>query len=136
LTLAIVAFHPGIAFFQKRAAAWLDEPKPVSWNKPGLPIPAARPVGQALVTVGLGRNVEAALGNRLARSARDRPTLRADDRLVSRTIERITIDGVYRCEGFDTYCKWSQVTVKDWTFLVPVRGLAKGWCVKFEGIGA
>jgi hypothetical protein len=41
LLLAIVACHPGIGRAQGKAAAWLDEPKPGSWNNPGLSIPAA-----------------------------------------------------------------------------------------------
>lgn len=41
LTVAIVAFHPGIAVAQGKVVVWLDEPKPASWNKPGLSIPAA-----------------------------------------------------------------------------------------------
>jgi hypothetical protein len=41
LTIAIVACHPGIGRAQVKVAAWLDEPKPASWNTPGLPIPAA-----------------------------------------------------------------------------------------------
>jgi heat shock protein HslJ len=41
LTIAIVACHPGIGPAQVEIASWLDEPQPASWNKPGLPIPAA-----------------------------------------------------------------------------------------------
>lgn len=41
LTIAIVACHPGIGRSQVKVASWLDEPKPASWNKPGLPVPAA-----------------------------------------------------------------------------------------------
>jgi hypothetical protein len=41
LTIAIVVCHSGIGRTQARAASWLDEPTPASWNKPGLPIPAA-----------------------------------------------------------------------------------------------
>jgi hypothetical protein len=41
LTIAIVACHPGIGWPQVKVASWLDEAKPASWNKPGLPIPAA-----------------------------------------------------------------------------------------------
>ena len=46
VTIAIVACHPGIGRSQG-VASWLDEPKPASWNKPGLPIPAtAKTQGQ------------------------------------------------------------------------------------------
>lgn len=41
LTVAIVACHPGIGRSQVKVASWLDEPKPASWNMPGLSIPAA-----------------------------------------------------------------------------------------------
>jgi hypothetical protein len=42
LTIAIVvACYPGIGRSQVKVASWLDEPIPASWNKPGLPIPAA-----------------------------------------------------------------------------------------------
>ena len=44
LIVAIVASHPGIGRSQGKVASWLDEPKPASWNKPGLPIPAAPPI--------------------------------------------------------------------------------------------
>jgi hypothetical protein len=41
LVIAIVTFHPALVPAQPKVAAWLDEPKPASWNKPGLSIPAA-----------------------------------------------------------------------------------------------
>jgi hypothetical protein len=41
LAIAIAAFHSGIALAQGRGAAWLDEPNPISWNRPGLSIPVA-----------------------------------------------------------------------------------------------
>ena len=41
LTIAIAACHPEIGDAQGQVASWLDEPKAVSWNKPGVPIPAA-----------------------------------------------------------------------------------------------
>jgi LppP/LprE lipoprotein len=41
LITAIVACHPGIGRSQVKVTSWLDEPKPASWNKPGVPIPAA-----------------------------------------------------------------------------------------------
>ncbi len=41
LVIAIVASCSGIARSQAKVASWLDEPKPASWNKPGLSIPAA-----------------------------------------------------------------------------------------------
>ena len=41
LTIAIVACHPEVGLAQVKVASWLDEPKPASWNPPGLPIPAA-----------------------------------------------------------------------------------------------
>jgi LppP/LprE lipoprotein len=41
LVIAIAASHSGIARSQVQVASWLDEPKPGSWNKPGLSIPAA-----------------------------------------------------------------------------------------------
>lgn len=41
LTLAFAACHPGLGRSQTEVASWLDEPTPASWNKPGLPIPAA-----------------------------------------------------------------------------------------------
>jgi hypothetical protein len=41
LIIAIVACHPGIGRSQVKVTSWLDEPKPASWNKPGVPIPPA-----------------------------------------------------------------------------------------------
>lgn len=41
LTVSIAACHPVIAGAQGKIAAWLDEPKPVSWNQPGGSVPAA-----------------------------------------------------------------------------------------------
>src|SRR4030095_841255 len=41
LTIAIMACQSEIGRSQVKLASWLDEPKPASWNKPGLPIPAA-----------------------------------------------------------------------------------------------
>jgi LppP/LprE lipoprotein len=41
LTIAIVACQSEIGRSQVKVASWLDELKPASWNKPGLPIPAA-----------------------------------------------------------------------------------------------
>jgi LppP/LprE lipoprotein len=44
LIIAIVACHPAIARPQGKVASWLDEPKPASWNTPGLSIPPAPPL--------------------------------------------------------------------------------------------
>ena len=41
LIIAIVACHPGIGRSQVKVTSWLDDPKPASWNKPGVPIPPA-----------------------------------------------------------------------------------------------
>jgi heat shock protein HslJ len=41
LTVAIVAFHSGIALAQGKIASWLDDAKPLSWNRPGGSIPDA-----------------------------------------------------------------------------------------------
>jgi hypothetical protein len=41
LTIAILGWHPEVGPTQMKAASWLDNPKPASWNTPGLPIPAA-----------------------------------------------------------------------------------------------
>jgi heat shock protein HslJ len=41
VTIAIMAVPAGAALAQIRSAAWLDEPKPASWNQPGQSIPAA-----------------------------------------------------------------------------------------------
>ena len=41
LTIAIMACQSEIGRSQVKLASWLDEPKPASWNKPGLPNPAA-----------------------------------------------------------------------------------------------
>jgi LppP/LprE lipoprotein len=41
LIMVIVTCCPGTARAQVKGASWLDEPKPASWNKPSLPIPAA-----------------------------------------------------------------------------------------------
>jgi hypothetical protein len=41
LTIAMVAYHSEIGRAQVKVASWLDEPKPASWNTPGVPIPAA-----------------------------------------------------------------------------------------------
>ena len=41
LTIAIVACNFGVGRPQGRVATWLNEAKPASWNKPGLPLPAA-----------------------------------------------------------------------------------------------
>ena len=45
---AIVACHPGMVRSQGKVAAWLDDSKPVSWNKPGARVPAA-PASQGAV---------------------------------------------------------------------------------------
>jgi hypothetical protein len=39
--IAIATFPPATVPAQPKVAAWLDEAKPDSWNKPGLSIPAA-----------------------------------------------------------------------------------------------
>jgi hypothetical protein len=39
--IVVLLAVPGPAGSQAKVAAWLDEPKPASWNKPGLSIPAA-----------------------------------------------------------------------------------------------
>jgi hypothetical protein len=41
LIIAIAASHSAIGQSQGNVASWLDEPKLPSWNKAGLPIPAA-----------------------------------------------------------------------------------------------
>lgn len=41
LAVAIVAFCTRAGRSQAKVASWLDEPKPKSWNKPGLLLPAA-----------------------------------------------------------------------------------------------
>jgi LppP/LprE lipoprotein len=41
LIVAIVACHPAIGCAQTKVASWLDKAKPASWNKPGVPLPAA-----------------------------------------------------------------------------------------------
>ena len=41
LIIAMVACHPGIDRAQGTVVSWLDDAKPVSWNTPGAPIPAA-----------------------------------------------------------------------------------------------
>ena len=41
LTIAIVVSHLGIGRPQAKIPSWLDEPKPSSWNQPGLRVPAA-----------------------------------------------------------------------------------------------
>jgi hypothetical protein len=41
LIIAVVASFPGTCRSQGTAASWLDQPKPPSWNKPGMSIPAA-----------------------------------------------------------------------------------------------
>ena len=46
LIVAIIASHPAIGSGQGTIASWLDEPKPVSWNKPGLRIPDAPPASE------------------------------------------------------------------------------------------
>jgi LppP/LprE lipoprotein len=48
LTIAIVACHPGVGRSQVKRASWLDEPKPAAWNKPGLPIPTAPKIQEAV----------------------------------------------------------------------------------------
>jgi hypothetical protein len=48
LTVAIGTGHPVIAPAQGQVAAWLDEPKPRSWNRPGLSVPAAPKVQGAV----------------------------------------------------------------------------------------
>jgi hypothetical protein len=39
--VAFLTWHPKADFAQVKAASWLDQTKPVSWNTPGLPVPAA-----------------------------------------------------------------------------------------------
>lgn len=41
LVTAILTFDSGTGQAQVNRASWLDQPKPVSWNRPGLPIPDA-----------------------------------------------------------------------------------------------
>src|SRR5262245_52521074 len=41
LSIAMAACHPAIDSTQTKAASWLDVAKPVAWNKPGVPLPAA-----------------------------------------------------------------------------------------------
>src|SRR2546421_11869373 len=41
LTIAIGVFRIGTGGAHAPRASWLDAPKPASWNKPGLSIPAA-----------------------------------------------------------------------------------------------
>jgi hypothetical protein len=41
LTVAILACHPATGGAQGKVASWLDEAKPVAWNRPGLAVPAA-----------------------------------------------------------------------------------------------
>ena len=41
LLILISAGHPDIALTQSTAASWLDTAKPASWNRQGLPLPAA-----------------------------------------------------------------------------------------------
>lgn len=48
LSVALVAVHPAFGRSQMTVAAWLDEAKPASWNKPGLSIPLA-PKGRETV---------------------------------------------------------------------------------------
>ena len=48
LTIAIVTGHTGISQSQGKAANWLDEPKPASWNAPGLRIPAAPRIDESV----------------------------------------------------------------------------------------
>src|SRR5262245_28750535 len=40
-TIAVGACFCGTGHAQQRGAAWLDQAKPASWNRPGLSIPAA-----------------------------------------------------------------------------------------------
>ena len=47
-TIAIVASHPVVGRSQQQAASWLDQPKPASWNTPGLPIPVAPRIQRAV----------------------------------------------------------------------------------------
>jgi hypothetical protein len=41
LTVAIAAFHSGVAHAQARVSAWLDAPTPTSWNTPGRSLPTS-----------------------------------------------------------------------------------------------
>src|SRR5262245_43217814 len=47
LAVAAAALLSAVVRTQPQAASWLDEPKPASWNKPGLPIPAAPKIDKA-----------------------------------------------------------------------------------------
>ena len=44
LAAALAACHPAISGSQTVSASWLDEPKPASWNEPGMRVPVAPPV--------------------------------------------------------------------------------------------
>jgi len=48
LAIVIMSCQAEIADAQVQIASWLDQSKPASWNKPGLPIPAAPPVEGAI----------------------------------------------------------------------------------------
>jgi len=44
LAAALAACHPALGGSQAVSASWLDEPKPASWNEPGMPVPVAPPI--------------------------------------------------------------------------------------------
>src|SRR5215470_9786391 len=48
LIAAMIAGHPALGSAQGTIASWLDDPKPVSWNTPGLRIPDAPPVQESV----------------------------------------------------------------------------------------
>jgi LppP/LprE lipoprotein len=43
LMIALLTCHPTPGLTQSKAVSWLDQPKPASWNMPGLAIPVAPP---------------------------------------------------------------------------------------------
>ena len=47
-TVAMFVRFPEVAHTQVKSASWLDNSKPVSWNKSGQPVPAAPPVRGAI----------------------------------------------------------------------------------------
>lgn len=48
LTVAIVVCQPGVVRSQGKVVSWLDEAKPTSWNKAGVPIPVAPKIQTAV----------------------------------------------------------------------------------------
>ena len=114
MTTAILACQSGIGRSQVKVASWLDEPRPSSWNQPGLSVPAAP-------------RVPGAVDPRCRTSARP-PQLEEDERLREQGWDLVgsyqggwQIVVIRGTAGYDGMCRPRQY--QDFVF---VRGVFAG----------